>query len=121
MLKLLKVNYHRQLIEMMLKSTLFGALSANALTPFLLVFLFHKSIETIPIYIWLSVNVIIFILRLFVGKRATLANNAKDKNINKFLYIIYSILFISSLFHGYALWYSSFHISDINTLAKNPL
>ena len=113
MLKFLKVKYHHQLIEMMLKTTFVGTLSVNILVPFFFALLLYKNIPTLLVIIWLVSNIFLFIVRLVVGKKATEANNKKDGTVHHYIYLIMMIFIITASLHAYALWYSSFVISEV--------
>jgi len=113
MMKLLKVNYHSQLIEIMLKSTLLGTISVNLLTPFLLSFILLEYIDRTYIYIWLIINVTLFFLRVLSIGYGNKANSRDDGSIQTVLYFIYTVVFISAIVHGMALFYASFYIPEV--------
>lgn len=106
-------NYHPQLIEMMAKSVYVGALSLNILTPILLSYLLFEYIPSSYIYTWIGLNLIFFILRVVLNKKALRASKREDKSVDNILFFISLTIFMSAILHAYALWYSSFHVPDI--------
>jgi len=112
MSKLLKMNYHPQLIDIMIKSTPAGTFSVNILTPFLISFLFFDYIDNTHVYIWLFANLVIFMMRIVNVKELNTANSADIESVNRVLSNTLCIIFFSALLHAYALWYSSFYLSS---------
>ena len=111
-MNILDINYHPKLIDIMLKSTSVGALSVNIFTPYLLAYFFYGTINDVYLYAWLVLNTVIFLFRIFLIKLGFKANTKQDrKDINKILHLTYFTIFLSSILHGYALWYSSSYIS----------
>jgi len=112
----ISINYHHILIEMLLKATVVGSLAVNILTPILLSIILIDIIDHEYLLFWISVNVVIFVLRVFLIHKTKAANKLRDKSVNKFLYSTFGLIFISSLLHALALVYSSFYVSDLQLL-----
>ena len=111
MLKLLKMNYHPQLIDMMAKSVFTGAFSVNILTPFLLAYILHNNLSYSYVQWWLILNIVIFVARVLLGRSLSWLNQ-QGKDVNIIFHSIMFVMFLSALLHAYALWYLSFHVSD---------
>ena len=111
MLKLFKINYHPQLVDMMRKSIFVGTFSVNILTPFLLSYILYDYLDHTYILWWLVLNFLIFLARIYLKQELKFASkNAKD--VNPILYSMIIIISLSALLHGYALWYFSLYVPD---------
>jgi hypothetical protein len=68
-----KKNYHCDYnlknIQMVVDSTLFATLSANFLAPLIIMYVTYEFIDKTTSYIWLSLHLFLFILRLFINKK----------------------------------------------------
>ena len=109
-------NQHPQLIDIMLKASHAGTFSVNVLTPILLSALLLNDIDKTYITIWIVLNLLIYFTRLSVTSKTAIVNKDPLKDIRPYLYTIYTIIFISSMLHAYALWYTVGHADDLKVL-----
>jgi len=109
-------QYHHKLVEMMLKASHGGTFSVNILTPLLLSALLYNYIPKNYIVAWIVLNIIIYFTRLALTAKATALNKVSQEAVKPYLYKIFTVIFVSAMLHGYALWFSVAYVGEMQLL-----
>ncbi len=117
MKEVLTHNYHYKLIELMMNATSFGVLIANFIAPLISVYLLFPYIPLPILIVGFSLHLIILFSRLYVKKEVLKILNINKLLMQKYIKIVYYLMFFSALLNGIMLWISVFYaIPDITLI-----
>ncbi len=111
--KLFNLNYHPQLINIMVKGNLSGAFIVNILTPTLLAFAFYEYIASSMIYMWLALNYLLFMLRMLIVKKIEKALEIALGDMSSYIYLVVTVISATSLLYAYGLFYTYLYVPDL--------
>ncbi len=116
MIELLKnFNYHKELIEILLKPKI-APVSSNFAIPVFMFFLFKNEIPLNILSIWLGVNFIIFILRMYMSNKIlNILDIASSDKIRNYMKIYIFIVFLSASTWGIFSTISYLYMDEVNT------
>ena len=111
--KLFDLNYHPQLIDIMVKGSYAGAFIVNVFTPILLSIVLKEYLLSTYVYMWLFLNISIYTIRILSIKKMSVELNKKTTNLRIYIYQTIIIVFATSMLYAYALFYSYGQIPDL--------
>ncbi len=114
MFKFFNTKYDFQLIKNMLDSVVPGIIGLHIIAPLSIVYILQKSFSFSLLAIWFTLNIILFVLRLFTRKKLLELISHEDEKSNTCIKYIYLLSFLASLLYGYILWCAVIHnVSDL--------
>ncbi len=113
--KVMTMNYHYKLIELMLKLTFSGVFAANFLAPLIAIYILYDVIPTQILIIWFILHLLVFYFRISIGKKILKVLKFNISLANKYLILIYILLFFSAFLNGIMVWGSVLY--DVSPLA----
>ncbi len=103
--KLFDFKYHPRLIDIMVKGSYSGAFIVNIFTPILLFFVLNEYFFNNEAYIWLFINLIIYVIRIISLKKIARLIVDKDANTIPYIYLTIAIVSVTSILYAFALFF----------------
>lgn len=99
------IHYHPELVSKFSKGNFSGAITGNILVPFVIALYFKDIIPTSELYIWLSLHVLIFLIRIVFRNK-----------ISSYLYVYSFVLAFSSVLYALFAWMIFTYGNEIHLL-----
>ncbi len=109
---LLTINYHPELIDIVIKNSFIGILSVNIIMPILISIAIQDYMPIYSIYIWLGFNTIFFIIRFTIIKKISVLMKINN-NIALYIHMMIFTIFLTAVLYGYALFYAYSYIPEL--------
>jgi PAS domain S-box-containing protein len=110
--KIIDINYHRKLVEIMIKGSFPGVYVAGIIMPFLMIYIVEPYADKQLLIIWALLNIVIFAIRLFSLKQLKLRLQ-NEQDLKPYISLSIFIVFITAVVHSLLLIYAYYFVPDL--------
>ncbi len=112
--RIFTAHHHPKLVEMIVESNFVGSIAANVVVPITIGIVFYNKIPFSSLFIWVLLNFIIFVNRIYIlNKVSNALENYDDVLITRYLNSYFVSISISSILYGSMIWLSVIYTEDI--------
>jgi len=112
--RIFTAHHHPKLVEMVVESNFAGSVAANIVVPLTIGFVFYNHVPFSYLFIWVLLNFIIFVNRIYIlNKVSDALENYDDTLVTRYLNSYFVSISISSVLYGSMIWLSVIYTEDI--------
>ena len=101
------LNYNTDLIKPMVENVKAKSFVINFLSSFIIIFILYPHVPTIHIAIWFSIQVLLYVVKIFNYRDILRSLHTKDiDKLPKQIYILLLLLSLTALTYSYIIWIS---------------
>jgi len=108
-------KYNYQLIKIMILATFSGVFVANVIGPLASVYILYPYLNHQLLSVWMGSQLVLFILRIVVGKKIIYLMKINSDSVYSYLKIIYLLSFLTAFLFGIIVWLAVLNsVPDLN-------